>query len=99
MRAIAMALQAILVRAGAALPTTTDIIELEVDGEYLEVVLGPRPTATVRTSMAPAARVATTSAAISAFLMGQPGDGSTFNHVSGDQHATQRLISALGGPE
>ncbi|MFC2176822.1 hypothetical protein ACFLRH_00230 [Actinomycetota bacterium] len=49
--------------------------------------------------MAPAARVATTSAAISAFLMGQSSDGPTFDHVSGDQHATQRLISALSGPE
>ena len=97
-RAVAMALQAILVRAGESLPAESDVIELEVDGEYLEIVLGPRPTVTVRTSVGPAARVATTSAGISAFLMGQSGNGSTLNHVSGDRHATQRLIGALGGP-
>lgn len=97
-RAIAMALQAVLVRAGDALPTETDVIELNVDGEYAEIILGPRPTVTARTSMRPHARVAAATPNISAFLLGQPVDERTFRHVSGDEQATRRLITALGGP-
>jgi DNA-binding HxlR family transcriptional regulator len=97
-RAIAMALQSVLVRAAEALPTETDIIELDVDGEYAEIILGLRPTVIARTSMQPDARVAASTPSISAFLLGQPADDETFNHVSGDEHATQRLIAALSGP-
>lgn len=97
-RAIAMALQAVLVRAVDPLPTDADIIELEVDGEYAEIILGPRPTVTARTSMQPDVRVAVSTRAISAFLLGQSGADVAFNHVSGDEQATQRLIAALGGP-
>jgi DNA-binding HxlR family transcriptional regulator len=97
-RAIAMALQALLVRAGDALPTETDVIELIVDDWYAEIILGPRPAVTVRTSMRPDARVAAATPNISAFLLGQPVDEQTFTHVSGDEQATRRLITALGGP-
>jgi DNA-binding HxlR family transcriptional regulator len=97
-RAIAMALQAVLVRAGDALPNGVDIIEVDVDGEYVEIVLGPRPAVTARTSTQPDARVAATTAGISAFLLGEPADDTTFSHVSGDEHATERLIAALSGP-
>lgn len=96
-RAIAMALQAVLVRAGEALPVEVDIIELEVDGEYAEILLGPRPTVTARTSTQPDARVAAATPSISAFLLGRPADDETFSHVSGDEHATRRLVSALNG--
>lgn len=97
-RAIAMALQSVLVRAGEALPAETDIIELDVDGEYAEVILGLRPTVTARTSMQPDARVVASTPSISAFLLGRPVDDETFNHVSGDEQATRRLIAALSGP-
>lgn len=95
-RAIAMALHAVLVRAGNALPSESHIIELEVDGEYAEIVLGPRPTVTARPSTQPDARVAAGTGAISAFLLGQS-DAAAFNHVSGDEQATRRLMAALGG--
>lgn len=97
-RAIAMALQSVLVRSADALPAETDVIELDVDGEYGEILLGPRPTVTARTSMQPDARVAASTPSISAFLLGQPVDDEIFNHVSGDEQATQRLIAALSGP-
>lgn len=97
-RAIAMALQALLVRAGDALPAETYIIELDVDGEYAEIVLGPRTTVTARTSIQPDARVAATTLGISSFLLGQPVDDTAFDHVSGDEQATRSLIAALGMP-
>jgi DNA-binding HxlR family transcriptional regulator len=96
-RAIAMALQAVLVRAGDALPSETAIIELEVDGEYAEIVLGPRPTVTARTSTQPDARVAASTSTISAFLLGGSVAAEAFSQVSGDERASQRLFAALGG--
>ena len=96
-RAIAMALQSVLVRAGDALPPEVHVIELDVDGEYAEIILGPRPTVTARISMRPDARVATATRDISAFLLGQPADEQTFRHASGDEQATQCLNNALSG--
>lgn len=90
-----MALQAMLSRAGDAFPTEADVIELEMDGEYAEVALGPRSTVTVRTSPQPDARVTVAPAAIADFLGGQTTAGDAFNHVSGDERATRRLASAL----
>jgi hypothetical protein len=94
-RAIAMALQAVLVRAGDALPTERLVVELEVDGEYIEVVLDQRPTVTVRLSIEPDARVRISLAGISAVLSGQGFDDSTFTHVSGNEAATKHLVAAL----
>lgn len=96
-RAIAMAMQSILVRAGDALPTETHIIELEIDGDPIEVVLGPRPSAIARPSMQSDARTRSTAKAVSAFLLGSPADGATFKHVSGNPESTRLLIGALGG--
>ncbi len=93
-RAIAMALQAVLVRAGDALPAERLVVELEVDGEYIEVVLDQRPTVTVRLSIEPDARVRVSMAGISAVLSGQ-GDDSTFTHVSGNEAVTKHLVAAL----
>ena len=93
-RAIAMALQAVLVRAGDALPTERLVVELEVDGEYIEVVLDQRPTVIVRLSIEPDARVRVSMAGISAILSGQ-GDDSTFTHLSGNEAATKHLVAAL----
>ncbi len=94
-RAIAMALQAVLVRAGDALPTERLVVELEVEGEYAEIVLDQRPTVTARLSIQPDARVRISSSGISAVLLGQAFDDSTFTHVSGNESATKRLIAAL----
>jgi DNA-binding HxlR family transcriptional regulator len=96
-RSISMALQAVLVRAGDALPAESEIIELEVDGEYAEIVLGPRPTVTVRTSIQPDARVVASTKGLSAFLAGKADGGETFRHISGREQATRQLIAALGG--
>lgn len=96
-RAIAMAMQAILVRSGDALPARTRVIELDIDGQYVEVTLGPRPIVAARSSMQPDARVRSRSEAISGFLVGSPADRSTFEHLSGDPNATRLLIEALGG--
>jgi hypothetical protein len=90
-----MALQAVLVRAGDALPTERLVVELEVDGEYIEVVLDQRPTVTVRLSIEPDARVRISMAGISAVLSGQGIDDSTFTHVSGNEAATKHLVAAL----
>lgn len=95
-RAIAMALQSVLVRAGDALPEERLVVELDVDGELAEVVLDRRPTVTARPSLQPDARVRVSTAGISAILMGQPVDDSVLNHVSGDETATEHLISAIG---
>jgi DNA-binding HxlR family transcriptional regulator len=95
-RAIAMAMQAILVRSGDALPTRTHVIELDVDGQYAEITLGPRPTVTARPAMQPDARVRSTLEAISGFLLSSPADSITFEHVSGDSNTTHLLIEALG---
>ena len=77
-RAIAMAMQSILGRAGDALPTQTHVLELDVDGEHIEVRLGPRPTATAHPSAQPDARLRSTGEAISRFLEGSTIEGDTF---------------------
>jgi len=94
-RAIAMALQSILVHAGDALPIERLVVELEVDGEYVEVILDQRPTATARLSTEPDARVRTSTSGISAVLLGRAFDESTFTHISGNEAATKQLVSAL----
>ncbi len=96
LRAIAMALQAILVRAGDALPTERFVIELEVEGQFAEVILDQNPSVTVRLSIKPDARVRITHAGISSILMGQQADRSIVTHVSGNEVATQFFIRAIG---
>ena len=96
-RAVAMALQALLVRAGDALPADTHISELDVNGEVAEIVLGSRPTVTARASMQPDAYVAAPTDAVSAFLLGEVGAAEAFRHRSGDEDASRCLIAALGG--
>ena len=68
-----------------------------IDGEPLEIMLGPRPTVTARPSIQPDTRVRSTSEAISAFLLGSPADSIGFEHVSGDPDLTHLLIEAIGG--
>lgn len=96
-RAIAMAMQSILARAGDTLPHETRVLELDIDGEHIEVRLGPRPTATARPPAQVDARVRSTCEAVSRFLSGSPTKGVTFEHVAGDPDSTRLLITALGG--
>lgn len=94
-RALAMALQSILVRAGDDLPDERLVVELDVDGEYAEITLDKRPTVTVRPATDPDARVQISGRGISEVLMGQAFDESPFVHVSGNVVATEYLIGAL----
>lgn len=94
-RAIAMALQSILVRAGDRLPTDQVVVELAVDDDLAEVVLGPKPFVTARPPIAPEARVGVSAAWMSDYLLGEAsGDG--IRHLSGDAAATAQLKVALG---
>jgi len=94
-RAFAMALQAILVRAGDSLPSERLIVELEIDGEFIEVILDKRPTAIARLSIDPDARVRISTSNMSAVLLGQPFDASVFETVSGNEAATKHLVAGL----
>ena len=97
-RAIAMALQAILVRVGDALPEKRHVIELQVDDQYAEVVLDPgKPVVTVRPAIAPDARVQVSSARLSEFLLGEGSGESGLTHVTGSEEAARLLVTALGG--
>ena len=94
-RAVAMALQAILVRAGDTLPSERMVIELEIDGDYLEVVLDQNPSVTARLAIEPDVHIRTTHEHISAVLRGRPIDDSTFIRVSGNGAAINTLIATL----
>ena len=95
-RAIAMALQAVLVRAGDALPHERTVVELEVEGEPIEIVLDRRPTVAARPATDPDARMHATAEGMAGYLMGRPVDGPTFTHASGREAATRHLLVALG---
>ena len=95
-RAIAMALQAVLVRAGDRLPLEPAVVELDVDGEPLEIVLGPRPSVTARPATDPDARVATSAGWIAAYLIGEDAGSESLRPVSGDPSVTTCLDRALG---
>ncbi len=95
-RAIAMALHAVLVRAGDRLPAQRWVLELEVDGEPVEIALGPRPSVTVRPATDVDARVRVAGSTFAAFLRGAPAGAEQFVHLSGDPAATAALLHALG---
>lgn len=94
-RAFAMALQAVLVRAGDALPEQRYVIELDIDGEQAEIVLGPRPTVTARPSPEADARIAVPTATVSDVVLGEPFNPAEFVCVSGDEAAKDVLVGAL----
>ncbi|MFT7521596.1 MAG: hypothetical protein ACI9MC_003747, partial [Kiritimatiellia bacterium] len=95
-RAIAMALQAILVRAGDALPDQRMTVELQIGGATVEIGLGPHPTASARLSTCTDARVRVPAETVDDFLLGQPFHKNDFAHISGDESATRGLLEALG---
>ena len=94
-RAIAMALQSILVYLLDAMPSERVVVELDVDGEYVEIVLDQRPSATVRLATEHDSRAKTTKAGLIRVLNGQAVDQSIFEHVSGDEMATQQMIKVF----
>ena len=96
-RAIAMALQALLARAGEALPDARHVIELEIDGEHIQIVLDARPTATAGSSTDADARVRVPRSTMSDFLLGRSFDQKHFVLASGDEAARTALLRALGG--
>ena len=95
-RAIAMALQAWLARAGDALPDSRHVVELDIDGEHIQIVLDARPTATAGSSTDADARVRLTRSTMSEFLSGRPIDEERFVCVSGSEDARAALLRALG---
>ena len=95
-RAIAMALQATLARAGDALPDVRHVIELEVDGQPIEIVLDARPSASAGPSTDADVRIRVPRPTMSDFLLGRSFDEERFVRLSGDEAARAALIRALG---
>ena len=95
-RAVAMALHAILVRAGDRVPHVPVVIELDLDGEPIEIVLGAKPSVTARPASRPDARVAASSRWMSAYLIGEDAGTEPLRHVSGSEEVTAQLEEALG---
>ncbi|MFT4628215.1 MAG: DNA-binding HxlR family transcriptional regulator [Myxococcota bacterium] len=94
-RAIAMALQAVLARSPSACAAEPTEVELAVEGETVEIHLGPRPTAAARSSMGARARLAVTAETMADYLAGRPVDSATFELRSGDASARAVLLDAL----
>jgi DNA-binding HxlR family transcriptional regulator len=97
-RAIAMAVQAILSRAGEALPKRQFVVELEVEGQLIEVVLGPAPTAIARLSSEPDAQIRAPRSLMSKMIVGQPFDDSAFDLVAGDASLLPTFTDAMRAP-
>jgi DNA-binding HxlR family transcriptional regulator len=95
-RAIAMALQAILARAGDALPGARHVVELEIDGEPIQIVLDARPSATAAPSTDADARIRVSRRTMSDFLHGRPFAEGRFALVSGDETTRTALLRGLG---
>jgi DNA-binding HxlR family transcriptional regulator len=97
-RAIAMAVQAILSRAGDALPADRYVIELDVGGEHVEIVLGPEPSAIARLSTEADARIYGPRETMAEVLLGRPFAAEAFTHLSGDTSAMPALLRAIRAP-
>lgn len=94
-RAYAMALQSILVRAGDALPNEQFVVEVEVDGEYLEIILSQQPRVIARLSIEPDVQVRLTGTELSTILRGQGIAPSLFTHIAGNKVVIEYLVAAL----
>ena len=94
-RSVAVALHTFLSRAGDALPEDSRVVELMIDDEPLEIVVGTRPTVTARPSADPDARMRTTASSMRSYLHGQSFDPDDFPLVSGDGSARSALLKAM----
>ncbi|MFT5434489.1 MAG: DNA-binding HxlR family transcriptional regulator [Myxococcota bacterium] len=95
-RAIAMALQAIIARVPAAMPKDAAVVELDAEGKFLEIRLGPRPTVTARATNDADGRFRIPFAALPAYLSGDGLDPEQLILVSGDPALKACLLRALG---
>ena len=91
-----MALQALLARAGHALPDVRHVVELEVDGEHIEIVLDARPTVSAGSSTDADARIRVPKSTMADFLRGSSVDEKRFALAAGDKNARTALLRALG---
>jgi DNA-binding HxlR family transcriptional regulator len=98
-RALAVALEAALSRGTPSVLEPLTIIEVEVDGQPLEVTLHGHPSVRARPASEPEARLATTRSQISALLAGETPDSPIFEHVAGETDAATRLMDALSHRE
>ncbi len=94
-RSVAVALHTFLTRAGQAMPDERLVVELAVDGQPLEIVLGPRPSVSARSSSDPDARVAVTQADLTNYLHGTAFDKKAFTLRGGDKAARAALLQAM----
>ncbi len=94
-RTNAMALQLILRRVAESLPDDERTLELDVDGELLDITLGANPTATARASNAPQARARITAHAMRLIIEGQSADPASITHLTGDEPTTNAFTTAL----
>lgn len=97
-RAIAMALQAILARAGDALPKHPRVIELDLEGEAIEVTLGPTPMAIARPGTAPDARIRVLRSVMSDMIVGEDFEDSALDTLSGDPSILAVFTSTMRAP-
>ena len=95
-RAIAMALQAVLARAGNALPEGRHVVELDVGGEHIQILVDGSPTATAATCTEADAYVHVSRQSMSDFLRGQSIDEKRFVLTTGAEASRPALLRALG---
>lgn len=94
-RALSVALQAILVRSSVAVSRNRATIELEIDGDHAEIVLGSEPSVSVRPSLSPNARVSSSTEEMSRLLRRELQADKALRHIDGNPELTEALIAAL----
>jgi len=97
LRSQAMALHTFLSRADAELLARPYIVELDIDGEPLEVALGPRPSVIARPSVNANALARVPADVIDRYLSGTL-NAERFALVSGERAALDALLAALASP-
>jgi dipeptidyl aminopeptidase/acylaminoacyl peptidase len=80
------------------LPEHRHVVELEVEGEPIEVLLGPSPTAIARLSTAPDAQIAAPRPVMSDMVVGQPFDDAALDLVAGDPLLLSAFTNAMRAP-
>ena len=95
-RAIAMALQAILVRIIDRMPKNRTVILIELEDHTIEVVLGDSPTSSVRHVDESDVHLKTTAAELSHYLNTGKLHKSKFKVVAGDKAAAETFFGVFG---